>query len=92
MNRVDIDEEESLSSLANDCKVVEYLEPMMSRDLLHNLSSSFSFDSPQSSIWSLLLPCSHLPHRFRLLRHSKEALLWIRSTENDEEEGQSLDE
>lgn len=63
MNGGDADEEETLGLLPNACKVVEYLEPVMSRDLLHKFpdSSSLGFDYSQSSIWSPLLPRSHFP-------------------------------
>ncbi|XP_030455971.1 uncharacterized protein LOC115677064 [Syzygium oleosum] len=57
------DDEETLGLLPDTCKVVEYLEPVMSRDLLHKFpdSSSTGFDYSQSSIWSPLLPRSHFP-------------------------------
>ncbi|OWM81554.1 uncharacterized protein LOC116187281 [Punica granatum] len=44
-------------------KVVEYLEPVMSRDLLFKFpdNSAFGFDYSQSSIWSPLIPRAHVP-------------------------------
>ncbi|XP_030528127.1 uncharacterized protein LOC115739264 [Rhodamnia argentea] len=63
MNGGDADDEETLGLLPNACKVVEYLEPVMSRDLLYMFpdNSSLGFDYSQSSIWSPLLPRSHFP-------------------------------
>ncbi|KAK3444611.1 hypothetical protein EUGRSUZ_A00949 [Eucalyptus grandis] len=59
----DADEDETLGLLPDACKVVEYLVPAMSRDLLHKFpdGSSLGFDYSQSSIWSPLLPRSHFP-------------------------------
>ncbi|KAL5581579.1 hypothetical protein UlMin_014021 [Ulmus minor] len=44
-------------------KVVEYLEPMMSKELLCKFpdNSAFDFDYSQSSIWSPLLPRAYSP-------------------------------
>lgn len=43
-------------------KVVEYLEPVTSRDLLCKFpdSTAFGFDYSQSSIWSPLIPRAHI--------------------------------
>lgn len=50
-------EEEQESLVFATAKVVEYLEPLMSRDLLCKFpdNSAFDFDYTQSSIWSPLL-------------------------------------
>ncbi|KAF8041601.1 hypothetical protein BT93_A0255 [Corymbia citriodora subsp. variegata] len=58
------DDDEALGLLPDArCKVVEYLEPGVCRDLLHKFpdNSSLGFDYSQSSIWSPLLPRSHFP-------------------------------
>lgn len=49
--------------LVTTAKVVEYLEPVMSRDLLCKFpdSTAFGFNYSQSSIWSPLIPRAHVP-------------------------------
>lgn len=55
-------DEEEEERLIN-AKVVEYLEPMMSRELLCKFpdNSAFDFDYSQSSIWSPLIPRVYSP-------------------------------
>ncbi|GLU04109.1 hypothetical protein SLE2022_212730 [Rubroshorea leprosula] len=50
--------EETESLILSAAKVVEYLEPLMSRDLLCKFpdNSAFDFDYSQSSLWSPLVP------------------------------------
>ncbi|CAK7345126.1 unnamed protein product [Dovyalis caffra] len=61
--QVEEEEEEEENVRLISCKVVEYLEPMMSRDLLFKFpdNSSFDFDYTQSSIWSPLVPRNYSP-------------------------------
>ncbi|XP_050234148.1 uncharacterized protein LOC126682477 [Mercurialis annua] len=49
--------------ILSSCKVVEYLGPLMSKDLLFKFPdySAFDFDYSQSSIWSPLVPRLHSP-------------------------------
>ncbi|XP_048327999.2 uncharacterized protein LOC107416687 [Ziziphus jujuba] len=49
-------------------KVVEYLEPFMSKELLYKFpdNSAFDFDYTQSSIWSPLVPRAYTPMDFDL--------------------------
>ncbi|KAK4804105.1 hypothetical protein SAY86_003922 [Trapa natans] len=55
--------EGEVERLISTAKVVEYLEPVMSRDLLCKFpdSTAFGFDYSQSSIWSPLIPRVHVP-------------------------------
>lgn len=55
------EEEESL--ITTTAKVIEYLEPVMSRDLLCKFPdhSAFDFDYSQSSLWSPLVPRHYSP-------------------------------
>lgn len=57
------DEEETESLILNCAKVVEYLQPLMSRELLCKFpdNSAFDFDYSQSSIWSPLIPRAYSP-------------------------------
>ncbi|XP_065853428.1 uncharacterized protein [Euphorbia lathyris] len=57
------EEEDKQSLLIHTCKVIEYLEPFMSRELLFKFpdNSAFDFDYSQSSIWSPLVPRLHSP-------------------------------
>ncbi|KAI6675194.1 hypothetical protein NL676_003100 [Syzygium grande] len=86
----DIDEEESLRLVANACKVVEYPEPVMSRD--RHPTTSFRTARPLASTARKArsgLRSSHAPH---LLIDSdcratpNKLCLWICATENGEEE------
>ncbi|KAL4362423.1 hypothetical protein GQ457_04G024370 [Hibiscus cannabinus] len=56
-----MDEQESL--IMASAKVVEYLEPLMSRELLCKFpdNSAFDFDYTQSSLWSPLIPRPYSP-------------------------------
>ncbi|EEF41804.1 uncharacterized protein LOC8270512 [Ricinus communis] len=49
--------------ILSNCKVVEYLGPLMSKYLLFKFpdNSAFDFDYSQSSIWSPLVPRLHSP-------------------------------
>lgn len=49
--------------IISTCKVVEYLKPLMSNELLFKFpdNSVFDFDYSQSSIWSPLVPRVHCP-------------------------------
>ncbi|KAJ8759775.1 hypothetical protein K2173_009876 [Erythroxylum novogranatense] len=62
------EEEEERASLILSCKVVEYLEPVMSKELLFKFpdNSAFDFDYSQSSIWSPLVPRVHCPMELEL--------------------------
>lgn len=57
------DEEEEVQVLISQsrAKTIEYLEPVMSKELLQKFpeSSAFGFDYSQSSIWSPLVPFPH---------------------------------
>ena len=52
--------------LSCSCKVVEYLQPVMSKELLCKFpdNSAFDFDYTQSSIWSPLVPRAYAPMDF----------------------------
>ncbi|XP_039054150.1 uncharacterized protein LOC120196409 [Hibiscus syriacus] len=56
-----MNEQESL--IMASAKVVEYLEPLMSRELLCKFpdNSAFDFDYTQSSLWSPLIPRPYSP-------------------------------
>ncbi|XP_010532495.1 PREDICTED: uncharacterized protein LOC104808506 isoform X2 [Tarenaya hassleriana] len=56
--RAEEEEEETENQPLITAKVVEYLEPVMSRDLLCKFpdNSALGFDYSQSSLWSPLLP------------------------------------
>ncbi|KAJ4828662.1 hypothetical protein Tsubulata_019538 [Turnera subulata] len=64
---VEVEEEEEAEEekvgLLSGCKVVEYLGPMMSSELLVKFpdNSAFDFDYSQSSLWSPLVPRFHRP-------------------------------
>ncbi|GMI66241.1 hypothetical protein HRI_000293400 [Hibiscus trionum] len=55
--------EEKQSLIMASAKVVEYLEPLMSRELLCKFpdNSAFDFDYTQSSLWSPLIPRPYSP-------------------------------
>ncbi|KAB2610822.1 hypothetical protein D8674_018854 [Pyrus ussuriensis x Pyrus communis] len=58
------EERESFLALSSStCKVVEYLQPVMSKELLCKFpdNSAFDFDYTQSSIWSPLVPRAYAP-------------------------------
>ncbi|KAI5339847.1 hypothetical protein L3X38_019120 [Prunus dulcis] len=57
------EERERFIVLSSTCKVVEYLQPVMSKELLCKFpdNSAFDFDYTQSSIWSPLVPRAHAP-------------------------------
>ncbi|KAM1010572.1 hypothetical protein EV1_045523 [Malus domestica] len=57
------EERESFLALSCACKVVEYLQPVMSNELLCKFpdNSAFDFDYSQSSIWSPLVPRAYAP-------------------------------
>ncbi|TQE06695.1 hypothetical protein C1H46_007761 [Malus baccata] len=57
------EERESFLALSCTCKVVEYLQPVMSNELLCKFpdNSAFDFDYSQSSIWSPLVPRAYAP-------------------------------
>ncbi|XP_050382047.1 uncharacterized protein LOC126798988 [Argentina anserina] len=54
---------ERLIVVSGPCKVVEYLQPVMSKELLCKFpdNSAFDFDYTQSSIWSPLVPRAYAP-------------------------------
>ncbi|XP_075637971.1 uncharacterized protein LOC142610129 [Castanea sativa] len=59
MSKVEEEEEETDRLVMGTTKVVYYLEPLMSKELLCKFpdkSSAFDFDYTQSSIWSPLVP------------------------------------
>ncbi|CAN1175017.1 hypothetical protein LINPERPRIM_LOCUS10289 [Linum perenne] len=55
------EEEEEAFLLSPSCKVVEYLQPVMSKELLVKFpdNSAFDFNYSESSIWSPLVPRIH---------------------------------
>ncbi|KDP42774.1 hypothetical protein JCGZ_00473 [Jatropha curcas] len=55
------EEEEKQRLIISTCKVIEYLEPLMSKELLFKFpdNSDLDFDYSQSSIWSPLVPRVH---------------------------------
>ncbi|KAJ0027151.1 hypothetical protein Pint_36663 [Pistacia integerrima] len=57
------EEEEEERLITTTAKVIEYLEPLMSRDLLCKFpdNSAFDFDYSQSSLWSPLVPRPYSP-------------------------------
>ncbi|KAL9425656.1 hypothetical protein AB3S75_032593 [Citrus x aurantiifolia] len=57
------EEEEEERELLINLKVVEYLQPVMSKELLCKFpdNSAFDFDYSQSSIWSPLIPRTYSP-------------------------------
>ncbi|KAF5748864.1 hypothetical protein HS088_TW04G00824 [Tripterygium wilfordii] len=61
MEREKLEVKEKLTFIT--AKVVEYLEPLMSRELLCKFpdNTAFDFDYSQSSIWSPLVPRTHSP-------------------------------
>ncbi|WCJ28116.1 hypothetical protein M5689_009825 [Euphorbia peplus] len=67
------EEDEKQSLLVHTCKVIEYLEPLMSTELLFKFPdhSAFDFDYSQSSIWSPLVPRLHSPLDFDLVTPRK---------------------
>ncbi|KAI9114505.1 hypothetical protein K1719_014203 [Acacia pycnantha] len=56
-------EEEQSLILGRTVKVIEYLEPLLSIELLGKFpdNSAYDFDYSQSSIWSLLISRSFTP-------------------------------
>ncbi|TXG57728.1 hypothetical protein EZV62_015557 [Acer yangbiense] len=67
------EEEERENLIIRNAKVVEYLQPIMSRELLCKFpdNSSFDFDYSQSSIWSPLVPRTHSPMDLDLITPRK---------------------
>ncbi|PPD93920.1 hypothetical protein GOBAR_DD09071 [Gossypium barbadense] len=57
------EKEEQESLIMASAKVVEYLEPLMSRELLCKFpdNSAFDFDYTQSTLWSPLVPRPYSP-------------------------------
>ncbi|KAJ6991900.1 hypothetical protein NC653_015291 [Populus alba x Populus x berolinensis] len=68
-------EEEEETARLISCKVVEYLEPVMSKELLFKFpdNSAFDFDYAQSSIWSPLVPRNYSPMDLDLVTPTKIA-------------------
>lgn len=57
------EQRERLIVVSGPCKVIEYLQPVMSKELLCKFpdNSAFDFDYTQSSIWSPLVPRAYVP-------------------------------
>ncbi|OAY43412.1 uncharacterized protein LOC110621640 [Manihot esculenta] len=67
------EEEEEKRLIISNCKVIEYLQPLMSKELLFKFpdNSAYDFDYTQSSIWSPLVPRIHNPMDFDLVTPRK---------------------
>ncbi|XP_058748340.1 uncharacterized protein LOC131621312 [Vicia villosa] len=67
------EEEEQQPLLLNTTKVVEYLEPFMSLELLCKFpdNSAYDFDYSQSTIWSPLVPRPYSPMDLDLITPKK---------------------
>ncbi|XP_061346519.1 uncharacterized protein LOC133292163 [Gastrolobium bilobum] len=66
-------QEEEQALVLNTTKVVEYLEPLMSLELLCKFpdNSAYDFDYSQSTIWSPLVPRPYSPMDLDLITPSK---------------------
>ncbi|KAJ6408583.1 hypothetical protein OIU84_011835 [Salix udensis] len=75
MRRKRVEEEEEEAERLISCKVVEYLEPVMSKELLFKFpdNSAFDFDYNQSSLWSPLVPRNYSPMDLDLVTPRKIA-------------------
>jgi len=73
MNSVEEEQQQQQPLLLNTTKVVEYLEPFMSLELLCKFpdNSAYDFDYSQSTIWSPLVPRPYSPMDLELITPKK---------------------